>query len=827
MVDHMYLNLDCPRSSRKSETKACPKHYREVLSSVLETTPYLRICSRTCHWLMTMGSSTNILLWSRGGFLSGWSRTSLPSRPISRVSCRLIRWAQQSRGEFACTRTKCCPATLWRLAMSARPLLSTGPSSSLGAGCLQKICGFTLAPSEQAASGILHLTGGASSSLRWLACFSGHLKMQVLVCTLSWEKGCHHSGSQSSTWSLAMVLRLHLVGRWKAHLGRSHAFTARMCSCTASTSIYMTEAAGLFLMLNATCPSWLSRRIKVFWTRLKCWGTILETLLVRAQFDRMEKAVGIVHTMRGPLNCDHLLQRLNGGPISVTQMDWMHIYCVNGVFNTECGFLLESLRAAGLQYIDLDRYLQGFKYPKQLQSKGTTGSKTLKGYDGGDVKCSASEALAVYPCIRLMLMTLVPDDVPHDTTLAIVSFHALCGVLDLLQQDKKLGNVDPDTLHGAVERHVTFRIAAYGEDRQQPKVHWSLHLSSMKRLQPVLTCWVHERKHKEIKRVANDVANANRTVGFEKSMLTSVLLAQQEALKGLNILDGVALVNPKPANEAIAHHARIAAGRGILESVEHAHDALLGPGQLCASKDVAVATLQGADAVVEVWFHVLVANHVYMTVVSPWTPAGTNLFQKQDDPLFIPTSDIQRCCIYHSTPDPGVVAVVPWSLIWFAFILISQQRTFRPCVLWPGESCEKCDPACFDLGSHVRNVTLRALTWGVMWEMWPCLQVMRLLHGAILFPIVFDLTSTSETSHHLKRPLFACAAVCQVVPTQLHPHGDLLPGYILRHIYMWPWHSIKKIHLIRCMESYPKTHCELEDTICAIDQGKFRGADVS
>ena len=125
------------------------------------------------------------------------------------------------------------------------------------------------------------------------------------------------------------------------------------------------------------------------------------------------------------------------------------------------------------------------------------------------------------PCIRFMLMT---------STLAIVSFHALCHVLDLLQQDKKVGNVHPDTLHGAVERHVTFRIAAYGEDRQ-PKVHWSLHLSSMKRLQPVLTCWVHERKHKEIKRVANDVAKANRTVGFEKSMLTSVLLAQQEALK--------------------------------------------------------------------------------------------------------------------------------------------------------------------------------------------------------------------------------------------------------------------------------------------------------
>ena len=154
--------------------------------------------------------------------------------------------------------------------------------------------------------------------------------------------------------------------------------------------------------------------------------------------------------------------------------------------------------------------------------------------------------------------------------------------------------------------------------------------------------------------------HANRTVGFEKSMLTSALLAQQEALKGLNILDGVALVNPKPANEAIAHHARIAAGRGILESVEHAHDALLGPGQLCASKDVAVATLQGANAVVEVWFHVLVANHVYMTCCEPLDTCRHQSLSEAGRASVHPNpSDIQRCCIYHSTSDPGVVAVVP------------------------------------------------------------------------------------------------------------------------------------------------------------------------
>ena len=73
---------------------------------------------------------------------------------------------------------------------------------------------------------------------------------------------------------------------------------------------------------------------------------------------------------------------MHGGPITVTQMDWMHIYCVSGVFNTEGGFLMARLKDAGLRWQDLDAYLQTFQFPKQLRAKGTSGSQTLRGYDG-------------------------------------------------------------------------------------------------------------------------------------------------------------------------------------------------------------------------------------------------------------------------------------------------------------------------------------------------------------------------------------------------------------------------------------------------------------
>lgn len=411
----------------------------------------------------------------------------------------------------------------------------------------------------------------------------------------------------------------------------------------------------------------------------------------KATIERTEKALGLVHNPDGPLCSQQFLAKLQGGPLDVIQFDWMHLYCVSGILNTELGYLMDSLKTAGLAWKDLDAYLRQFILPKQVASRGVGGTKVLKGYDGGEVKCSASEGLSVYIMFRLMLMQLVPQDAPPDTLCAVQSFYALANVLDLLQQLKLGDDVSPNQLGEAIRTHLLLRIQAYGQALCQPKCcladgilspicflffsptgdnslvltsnklppgHYALHLEGMVRRQPLLTCWVHERKHKELKRFGSDTSNANRTVGYERSLLQSVVLSQLEDMKRLQTFDGIYLDGPAPCDEQLALHVRRLAGRSALEPVWFAKDAFLAMGRMCGANDVALVNLRGSESVAQVWFHVQVGP-VNLSCVSAWIPAGPNLFQKQDAPEFIPTSMITRCLMYRPTDSASVMAVAP------------------------------------------------------------------------------------------------------------------------------------------------------------------------
>ena len=71
-------------------------------------------------------------------------------------------------------------------------------------------------------------------------------------------------------------------------------------------------------------------------------------------------------------------------------------------------------------------------------------------------------------------------------------------------------------------KHTCYYKSAYGEDSMIPKFHFSLHLPSMLRAHGLLVaCFVHERKHKEVKRVANNMSNTQGW--FESNILESVI----------------------------------------------------------------------------------------------------------------------------------------------------------------------------------------------------------------------------------------------------------------------------------------------------------------
>ena len=61
------------------------------------------------------------------------------------------------------------------------------------------------------------------------------------------------------------------------------------------------------------------------------------------QFEQLEKAFGIT-LLEGMAQRVESLLHLGIGPCSTLMYDWMHVYLVNGVWNSEVGWLLDHLR---------------------------------------------------------------------------------------------------------------------------------------------------------------------------------------------------------------------------------------------------------------------------------------------------------------------------------------------------------------------------------------------------------------------------------------------------------------------------------------------------
>ena len=122
-------------------------------------------------------------------------------------------------------------------------------------------------------------------------------------------------------------------------------------------------------------------------------------------FARIEKSLGLNYAPAGALQSDTFWDLLDGGPISVTQYDYMHTLLVSGAWNTETGMLFQVLKDH-ISCKTADDFVRKFVWPIQWESRSATGKRCLEKHtaDGGEVKASASEGLSVYPVIRLLLM---------------------------------------------------------------------------------------------------------------------------------------------------------------------------------------------------------------------------------------------------------------------------------------------------------------------------------------------------------------------------------------------------------------------------------------
>ena len=132
-------------------------------------------------------------------------------------------------------------------------------------------------------------------------------------------------------------------------------------------------------------------------------------------------------------------------------------------------------------------------------------------------KCSASEALAVLPILAHFIQEVILR-----TGGCIEECKALLAVSDVL-------DILHSTSHGRNIEILAMKIDQVFDQFEKcdwknylhSKFHWLLHMPShISKFSFLISCWVHERKHRIIKRYSEGIQN---TLRFERSVLVQVV----------------------------------------------------------------------------------------------------------------------------------------------------------------------------------------------------------------------------------------------------------------------------------------------------------------
>ena len=364
------------------------------------------------------------------------------------------------------------------------------------------------------------------------------------------------------------------------------------------------------------------------------------------EFKTLEQSVGLTFNPQGALWDANFQTYLNPGCVEVTGFDFMHVFFVGGCWNTEVGYLLDGITRV-VKPSDLHSFLQTIKWPARVSSRATSGKKAFQKHTSGDAaKCSASEGISLYPCLRSFL-TLHMAQFDASEMRAVNSYLALCKVLDILLE-ARFKTVDPAQLLAASEAFLAHRLVSHGVKAFQPKVHYSLHMSEqLRRMGLLISCWTHERKHRELKKFANNMMSAQVSLAWERSLLEELVLMAKCQLMEFDLKTGVELINAQPADRQLTQHVWSHFGLPLDANTElTVSEGALIHHQLFCKKDVVLCDDGTNRFVAELWLHMqLKVNNdgpFDMSVVSALESVSSNVYRMCTDLSIIPSSWIHK-----------------------------------------------------------------------------------------------------------------------------------------------------------------------------------------
>ena len=369
----------------------------------------------------------------------------------------------------------------------------------------------------------------------------------------------------------------------------------------------------------------------------------------KAHFEALETALGFNLRVHGLLMDDIIGHKV---PEAI-MFDFFHVYLVHGIVGNELGFFFGELRDVGFGEDRLSDFVSSFRWPKQFASPDATRVFAKREKKTSPVKAEASELLNALPVLRFFVLKFVMKAAISPATLqACMCFLLLCKVTDMLHDAVRGRAVDPKALHDTIVKHSKCLLKTYGEDVWAPKNHTALHLGEfLARFGHLVWCFTHERKHKVVKRFANQKLDGSR--GFEESVLKDVLAVQLSCMSAELPSSKVRLMNPKPAPKKLVdlvEQVMPFATGPILHDLRAMHAG----GFVCTKGDVVAFD---ATSVGLVQFHFQAAGQVW-TCVTPWKHVHEHMFECTDlDPFITTTDSIKSCCIYSEKDGEAIVLV--------------------------------------------------------------------------------------------------------------------------------------------------------------------------
>ena len=329
--------------------------------------------------------------------------------------------------------------------------------------------------------------------------------------------------------------------------------------------------------------------------------------------------------------------------------DYMHGVFVGGCWSVVMNLFLEALRLDGVAdvYEMFYDYIALWTPPmrvKAARAQDVFLPRRRKGnVKAGHFKCQASEALSTYALVaQLIQRTFLPAGVCVPECMAYI---ALTDCIDcFVSANRGLGS--PAELLSAIERFLQLFDAAFGVDYMTPKFHWLLHYADhFSQFGLLVSCFVHERKHKQLKRYANDMRN---TCSFERSILHDCTCSHLSSLEnGQSLHFEVGLIKPRKASKKVRDFLCEQLGIDERHVFEMSSDCRYSPGGVSCVKDVVLVTSSDGINVQagQVWAHAAI-NGEPLSVVTLWECHGKNKAMGcadwvcSDDAHVVPASDI-------------------------------------------------------------------------------------------------------------------------------------------------------------------------------------------